>query len=185
MKKADIFVVISYKFCVFSCLIWASHPLIFETSITPLLRMVFLIWGVSINFWLWSINWKISQISSDGSVIFSLDRGWVLIWNLSSDCVVGITALSPSRLLVTKMVGVLTVTDAADTSTVLVVLLSKTLEVEEAEEEFFNKWKRWRHYLFKIKFHTKLGCCTCKEKFYYRKLRSSPFIRRGLETNGK
>ena len=49
----------------------------------------------------------------------------------------GITALSPSRLLVTKMVGVLTVTDAADTSTVLVVLLSKTLEVEEAEEEFF------------------------------------------------
>ena len=56
------------------------------------------------------------------------------------------------------MVGVLTVTDAEDTSTVLVVLLSKTLEVEEAEEEFFNKWKRWRHYLFKIKFHTKLGC---------------------------
>ena len=49
----------------------------------------------------------------------------------------GITALSPSRLLVTKMVGVLTVTDAEDTSTVLVVLLSKTLEVEEAEEEFF------------------------------------------------
>ena len=109
----------------------------------------------------------------------------LLIWNLSSDCVVGVTALSPSRLLVTKMVGVVTVTDAEDTSTVLVVLLSKTLEVEEAEEEFFNKWKRWRHYLFKIKFHTKLGCCTCKEKFYYRKLRSSPFIRRGLETNGK
>ena len=49
----------------------------------------------------------------------------------------GITALSPSKLLDTEMVGVLTVTDAEDTSTVLVVLLSNTLEAKETEGEFF------------------------------------------------
>ena len=48
-----------------------------------------------------------------------------------------ITALSPSKLLDTGMVGVLTVTDADDTSTVLVVLLSETLETEKTEGEFF------------------------------------------------
>ena len=35
------------------------------------------------------------------------------------------------------MVGVLTVTDAEDTSNELVVLLSETLETEETEGEFF------------------------------------------------
>ena len=60
-----------------------------------------------------------------------------VLFNLSSDSLVGITALSPSKLLDTEMVGVLTVTDAEDTSTVLVVLLPETLEAEENEEEFF------------------------------------------------
>ena len=57
--------------------------------------------------------------------------------SLSSNSVVRITALSPSKLLDTGMVGVLTVTDADDTSTVLVVLLSETLETEKTEGEFF------------------------------------------------
>ena len=56
-----------------------------------------------------------------------------ILFSLSSDSVVGITALSPSNLLDTEMVGVLTVTDAEDTSTVLVVLLPETLEAKETE----------------------------------------------------
>ena len=59
-----------------------------------------------------------------------------VLFNLSSDSLVGITALSPSKLLDTEMVGVLTETDAEDTSTILVVLLSETLETEETEGEF-------------------------------------------------
>ena len=60
-----------------------------------------------------------------------------ILFSLSSGSIVGITALSPSKLLDTEMVGVLTVTDSEDTSTVLVVLLPETLEAEETEEEFF------------------------------------------------
>ena len=58
-----------------------------------------------------------------------------ILFSLSSDSLVGITALSPSRLLDTEMVGVLTITDAEDTSTVLLVLLPETLEAEETEGE--------------------------------------------------
>ena len=50
-----------------------------------------------------------------------------ILFSLSSDSVVAITALSPPKLLDTEMVGVLTVTDAEDTSTVLVVLLSESV----------------------------------------------------------
>ena len=57
------------------------------------------------------------------------------LFSLSSDSLVGITALSPSRLFDTEMVGVLTITDAEDTSTVLLVLLPETLEAEETEGE--------------------------------------------------
>ena len=60
-----------------------------------------------------------------------------ILFSLPSDSVVGITALSPSSLLDTEMVGVLTVTDAEDTSFVLVILLPETLEAEETEREFF------------------------------------------------
>ena len=63
----------------------------------------------------------------------SLAMGSSILFSLSSDSVVGITALSPSNLLDTEMVGVLTVTDAEDTSTVLVVLLPETLEAKETE----------------------------------------------------
>ena len=49
----------------------------------------------------------------------------------------GIAGLSPSKLLDTGRVGVLTVTDAEDTSTALVVLLPEMLEAEETEGEFF------------------------------------------------
>ena len=66
----------------------------------------------------------------------SLAMASSILFNLSSDSVVGITALSPSKLLDTKMVGVLTVTDAEDASTVLVVLLSESLEAEVTEGEF-------------------------------------------------
>ena len=68
----------------------------------------------------------------------SLAMASSILFNLSSDYVVGITALSPSKLLDTKMVGVLTVTDTEDTSTVLVVLLSELLEAEVTEREFFK-----------------------------------------------
>ena len=68
----------------------------------------------------------------------SLAMASSILFNLSSDSVVGITALSPSKLLDTKMVGVLTVTDAEDASTVLVVLLSESLEAEVTEGEFFK-----------------------------------------------
>ena len=60
-----------------------------------------------------------------------------ILFSLSCDSVVGITALSPCKLLNTEIVGVLTATDAEDTSTVLVVLLPETLEAEETEQEFF------------------------------------------------
>ena len=63
----------------------------------------------------------------------SLAMASSILFILSSDSVVGITALSPSNLLDTEMVGVLTVTDAEDTSTVLVVLLPETLEAKETE----------------------------------------------------
>ena len=63
----------------------------------------------------------------------SLAMASSILFSLSSDSVVGITALSPSNLLDTEMVGVLTVTDAEDTSTVLVVLLPETLEAKETE----------------------------------------------------
>ena len=63
----------------------------------------------------------------------SLAMGSSILFSLSSDSVVGITALSPSNLLNTEMVGVLTLTDAEDTSTVLVVLLPETLEAKETE----------------------------------------------------
>ena len=170
MKKADIFVVISYKFCVFSCLIWASHPLIFETSITPLLRMVFLIWGVSINFWLWSINWKISQISSDGSVIFSLDRGWVVnlkpvFWLCS-----GNNSPISIQIIGYKNGGGTYRNWCRGYFYCTSGIAIKNVGGRRSWGRIFHKWKRWRHYLFKIKFHTKLGCCTCKEKFYYRKI---------------
>ena len=71
-------------------------------------------------------------------VELSLAMASSILFNLSSDYVVGITALSPSKLLDTKMVGVLTVTDTEDTSTVLVVLLSESLEAEVTEREFFK-----------------------------------------------
>ena len=71
----------------------------------------------------------------------SLAMASSILFNLSSDSVVGITALSPSKLLDTKMVGVLTVTDAEDASTVLVVLLSESLEAEVTEGEFFKGGK--------------------------------------------
>ena len=58
----------------FPCWEESIHITIPAAPITPFLGMVFLIWGVFINFWLWSINWKISQISSDGSAISGLDR---------------------------------------------------------------------------------------------------------------
>ena len=64
------------------------------------------------------------------------------LFSLSSNSVVRITTLSPSELLDTEMVGVLTVTDAEDTSPVLVVLLSERLEAEKTEGEFFHRWKR-------------------------------------------
>ena len=67
----------------------------------------------------------------------SLAMAFSTLLSLSSNSVVRITALSPSKLLDTEMVGVLTVTDADDTSTVLVVLLSETLETEKTEGEFF------------------------------------------------
>ena len=54
-----------------------------------------------------------------------------ILFSLPSDSVVGTTALSPSKLLDTEMLGVLTKTDVEDTSTVLVVLLPETLETEE------------------------------------------------------
>ena len=60
-----------------------------------------------------------------------------ILFTLSSDSVVGITALSPSKLLNAEIVGVLATTDAEDTSTALVVLLPEMLEAEENEEEFF------------------------------------------------
>ena len=56
-----------------------------------------------------------------------------ILFSLSSDSAVGITALSQSKLLHTENVGILTVTDAEDTSTALVALLSETLEAEETE----------------------------------------------------
>ena len=56
-----------------------------------------------------------------------------ILFSLSSDSVVGTTALSPSSLLDTEMVGELTVTDAENTSFVLVTLLPETLEAEETE----------------------------------------------------
>ena len=68
----------------------------------------------------------------------SLAMASSILFNLSSDSVVGITALSPSKLLGTKTVGVLTVTDKEDTSNVLVVLLSESLEAEVTEREFFK-----------------------------------------------
>ena len=68
----------------------------------------------------------------------SLAMASSILFKLSSDSVVGITALSPSKLLDTKMVGVLTVTDAEDASTVLVVLLSESLVAEVTEGEFFK-----------------------------------------------
>ena len=67
----------------------------------------------------------------------SLAMASSILFNLSFGSVVGITALSPSKLLDTEMVGVLTVTDTEDTSNELVVLLSETLETEETEGEFF------------------------------------------------
>ena len=67
----------------------------------------------------------------------SLAMASSILFTLSSDSVVGITALSPSKLLNAEIVGVLAATDAEDTSTVLVVLLPETLEAEENEEEFF------------------------------------------------
>ena len=60
-----------------------------------------------------------------------------ILFSLSCDSAVGIRALSPSKLLYTENVGILTVTDAEDTSTALVALLSETLEAEETEGEFF------------------------------------------------
>ena len=56
-----------------------------------------------------------------------------ILFSLSSDSVVGTTALSPSSLLDTEMVGELTVTDTENTSFVLVILLPETLEAEETE----------------------------------------------------
>ena len=67
----------------------------------------------------------------------SLAMASSILFSLPSDSAAGTTALSPSKLLDTEMVGVLTVTDAEDTSTVLVVLLPETLEAEETEGEFF------------------------------------------------
>ena len=65
----------------------------------------------------------------------SLAAASSILFSLSSDSVVGTTALSSSKLLDTEMVGVLTATDAEVTSTVLVVLLPETLEAEETEEK--------------------------------------------------
>ena len=53
----------------------------------------------------------------------SLTMASSILFSLSSNSVMGITALSPSKPLDTEMMGVLTVTDAEDTSTVRVVLL--------------------------------------------------------------
>ena len=53
----------------------------------------------------------------------SLAMASSILFSLPSDSVVGITALSPSKLLDTEMVGVLTVTDTEDASTGLVLLL--------------------------------------------------------------
>ena len=63
------------------------------------------------------------------STLFALRKSF----SQSFDSTVGITTLFPSKLLDTEMVGVLTVTDAEDISTVLVVLLSETLEDEKTE----------------------------------------------------
>ena len=67
----------------------------------------------------------------------SLAMASSILFSLSSHSVVGITALSPSKLLDAEMVGVLNVTDAENTFTVLAVLLSETLEAEETEGKFF------------------------------------------------
>ena len=53
----------------------------------------------------------------------SLAMASSILFSLPSDSVVGITALSPSKLSATEMVGVLTVTDTEDASTGLVLLL--------------------------------------------------------------
>ena len=63
----------------------------------------------------------------------SLAMASSILFNLSSDSVVGITALSSSKLLDAEMVGIFTVNDAEDTSIVLVILLSKALESEETD----------------------------------------------------
>ena len=67
----------------------------------------------------------------------SLAMASSILFNLSSDSVVGITALSSSKLLDAEMVGIFTVNDAEDTSIVLVILLSKALESEETDWELF------------------------------------------------
>ena len=67
----------------------------------------------------------------------SLAMASSLLFSLSSYSAVGITGQSPSKLLDTEMVRVLTVTDTKDTSNVLVVLLPETLEAEENEGYFF------------------------------------------------
>ena len=85
-----------------------------------------------------------SPLLREGELLISLSKvtpslamASSILFSLSSDSVVGITGLSPSKLLDTEMAAVLTVTDAEDASTVLVVLLPETLEVEETEGELF------------------------------------------------
>ena len=71
-----------------------------------------------------------SPLLREGELLISLSKvtpslamASSILFSLSSDSVVGITALSPSKLLDTEMVGVLTVTDTEDASTGLVLLL--------------------------------------------------------------
>ena len=68
----------------------------------------------------------------------SLAMASSILLSLPSDSVLGITALAPFKLLDMEIVGELTVTDAQDTSTVLVVLLPETLKAKETEGEFFK-----------------------------------------------